>query len=263
MSSKAKKTVLLVYGILLSILLVVSGILLAVSCVNIYLQGDRPFTPDAISTEFQKIQVVIYVTLGAVAIGALLKIFMPVDQAKRTANMALCDTLKRLESRYDIKSCTKSDKVGVSRAKKWRTIAKTFSILPCVILSIPVIIVALVPANYTMEYNQSIIDLCILIIPCFLLCAIIFTAYSYVEAALLKKQIAAFKALIAEEKIDKRVNGECSACKRRKERYAIISARIIVAVIALIFIVLGIANGGMEDVLSKAINICTECIGLG
>jgi hypothetical protein len=31
----------------------------------------------------------------------------------------------------------------------------------------------------------------------------------------------------------------------------------------LLFIVLGIVNGGMADVLNKAIKICTECIGLG
>ena len=37
------------------------------------------------------------------------------------------------------------------------------------------------------------------------------------------------------------------------------------AVIALAFlmIALGIVNGGLWDVLVKAINICTECIGLG
>ncbi len=28
-------------------------------------------------------------------------------------------------------------------------------------------------------------------------------------------------------------------------------------------IALGVLNGGMRDVLIKAINICTECIGLG
>ena len=32
---------------------------------------------------------------------------------------------------------------------------------------------------------------------------------------------------------------------------------------AVILILLGIGNGGMRDVLVKAINICTECIGLG
>lgn len=32
---------------------------------------------------------------------------------------------------------------------------------------------------------------------------------------------------------------------------------------AVVLVVLGIRNGGMRDVLVKAINICTECIGLG
>ena len=33
--------------------------------------------------------------------------------------------------------------------------------------------------------------------------------------------------------------------------------------VALILIVVGIFDGGAADVLQKAINICTECIGLG
>ena len=39
--------------------------------------------------------------------------------------------------------------------------------------------------------------------------------------------------------------------------------RVIVLMAAVLLIVLGIANGGLWDVLVKAINICTECIGLG
>ena len=33
--------------------------------------------------------------------------------------------------------------------------------------------------------------------------------------------------------------------------------------VAIVFIVLGVMNGGLRDVLVKAVNICTECIGLG
>ena len=33
--------------------------------------------------------------------------------------------------------------------------------------------------------------------------------------------------------------------------------------IAMLFIVLGIVNGGLLDVLAKAIKICSECIGIG
>ena len=39
--------------------------------------------------------------------------------------------------------------------------------------------------------------------------------------------------------------------------------RIILYAAAIALIVLGVMNGGLRDVLVKAINICTECIGLG
>ena len=39
--------------------------------------------------------------------------------------------------------------------------------------------------------------------------------------------------------------------------------RIVLFACAISMIVLGALNGGMNDVLVKAINICTECIGLG
>lgn len=39
--------------------------------------------------------------------------------------------------------------------------------------------------------------------------------------------------------------------------------RIMILSTALLFILLGVMNGGAYDVLIKAINICTECIGLG
>ena len=44
-------------------------------------------------------------------------------------------------------------------------------------------------------------------------------------------------------------------------RLAMLRCTLLVA--ALLFVVLGVMNGGLYDVLVKAINICTECIGLG
>lgn len=38
---------------------------------------------------------------------------------------------------------------------------------------------------------------------------------------------------------------------------------LLLAAAAIILIVHGVWNGGLRDVLIKAINICTECIGLG
>ena len=41
------------------------------------------------------------------------------------------------------------------------------------------------------------------------------------------------------------------------------STRLVVFCAAVAFIVVGVLKGGMGEVLMKAINICTECIGLG
>ncbi len=46
-------------------------------------------------------------------------------------------------------------------------------------------------------------------------------------------------------------------------KYVIFGVRVAVFVLAVLFIGLGIWNGGAEGVLQKAIKICTECIGLG
>ncbi|MBE7080094.1 MAG: thioredoxin [Clostridiales bacterium] len=39
--------------------------------------------------------------------------------------------------------------------------------------------------------------------------------------------------------------------------------RIVLAVCGAVLVVVGIFNGGMASILEKAINICTQCIGLG
>ena len=39
--------------------------------------------------------------------------------------------------------------------------------------------------------------------------------------------------------------------------------RIVILIIAVVLIILGVCNGGIDDVLAKGAAICTECIGLG
>ena len=41
------------------------------------------------------------------------------------------------------------------------------------------------------------------------------------------------------------------------------AARAAVLIIAVLFVIAGILNGSMEDMFIKAVNICSECIGLG
>lgn len=56
--------------------------------------------------------------------------------------------------------------------------------------------------------------------------------------------------------------GEYKRARETKPR-AKGAVRILLLSASAVLIVLGIFNGGLRDVLIKAINICTECIGLG
>ena len=61
-----------------------------------------------------------------------------------------------------------------------------------------------------------------------------------------------------------RISGKISRCvPREQNEKMILIARIAILCLGAVFIVLGVMNGGSRDVLIKAIDICTECIGLG
>ena len=47
------------------------------------------------------------------------------------------------------------------------------------------------------------------------------------------------------------------------KKFPVNMVRIGIFATAVVLIIVGVLNGGMRDVLIKAINICTECIGLG
>ncbi|MDO4385048.1 MAG: CD1871A family CXXC motif-containing protein [Clostridia bacterium] len=56
---------------------------------------------------------------------------------------------------------------------------------------------------------------------------------------------------------------DSGASREKRACLAKTAARAAVFALAVALLALGAANGGMRDVLVKAINICTECIGLG
>lgn len=61
----------------------------------------------------------------------------------------------------------------------------------------------------------------------------------------------------------KNAQTDSGASREKRARLAKTAARAAMFALAVALLALGAANGGMRDVLVKAINICTECIGLG
>ncbi len=75
----------------------------------------------------------------------------------------------------------------------------------------------------------------------------------------LRRETEAAKALIRSE----RRNGTQPKPRTEKRQMRQGAVQAVVLAAAIVFIIIGIFNGSALDVLTKAIKICTECIGLG
>lgn len=78
-----KKRIHFIYGILLSVMLVITGICLCVACVGIYLSGEQPFSREAVAAAFGYIAVPVYLCLALVVGGFILDAISPAEPGKR------------------------------------------------------------------------------------------------------------------------------------------------------------------------------------
>ena len=263
MSQTTINRIKLIYGILLSALLVVSGILLMIACVSIYRIGEEPFTPQNIANAFSKICIPVYITLGSVAAGLIFWIIYPNEQKKPKPSVGERVLLERLAQKLNIdENCPTEPQMIIKKEKKLRLTLRIATLALCVLVSLPGLIYALNLGHYhgAETCNSDIIAACLWLLPCVFVATGLCVALVYLEHASLRRELEAVKRIA--KVCGMRRTQEEPAPIAKNDRVILI-VRIALAVAAVGLIIAGIANGGMADVLAKAINICTECIGLG
>ena len=265
MSEKTKKNIRLIYGIALSVLLIVTGILLMISCVSIYKLGARSFTVENISAEFDKICIPVYITLAAVVIGIVMQILIPEKKGKIKANADSKAAISRLEKRLDTSLCDKTALSLISKEKTLRVIMKIALAVVCIAAATTALVYVLNPESFMLEnYNECVIAACLWVLPCSFISIGVFIAYLYAERASYSRQLEHLKVAIASGAKKATENASEDDRSEKKWQVGLVwGVRAAILIVAVFFIIEGISNGGMSDVLIKAINICTECIGLG
>lgn len=255
MSNKTARTLRLVTAIVLSALTVITGLLLILSCISIYQSGNRPFTPESIGNHWNAIQIPVYITLGAIVVGLILHLCLPRDAEKKQIVHNRRALLSRMLRRVD-----PNDEGYAAVAKREQSLRKALYVLSpiaAVVLTIPFVI-HLFTYGFTADYNASVIAA----MPTLLLASLgtvaIGTTLLYLRDASLVRQTEAAKQSLARASV-----APSAPTPKKDPCTAVFALRIGIVAVALVLLVLGILNGGMADVLDKAINICTECIGLG
>ncbi len=253
MSEKTARTVRLLYGCVLSFLLVLTGLFLILSALAIYYGGgESPYTPEAIGERFSAIALPVSITLGAIVGGIVLHFVLPAPASRPHARIDRRALLARMEAKKD---ATAAYTDAARKERRLRLILRVGTGLLSLVAAIPAILHLSAPESFRYPaYNDSVIAA----MPSLLLFSASLAILLTVCGILCDRSYARQMKVLATQSARTDVPAE----KPQSTRTAWI-ARVLILAIALVLLTVGIIGGGMEDVLSKAINICTECIGLG
>ena len=263
MNESKIKRLHLIYACVLSGLLLVTSVLFIASCIGIYQSGDRPFTRESIGIAFRRIAPVVFVTLAAIVGAIVIKLALPYDK-KSKGGIPLSMTLHRLAKRCPLDTCTELERAKIERERAVRRIL-TYGGAAIIALSLIFsLIYVLTPGRFPYEdVNEEVATAVVVVFAYFLQSLIYALVSSFYINASYAREIEYIKEAIARLKQDGITVApvEVTECPTKKK--IVLIARCVIPVIAIVFIILGINNGGMSDVLQKAVRICTECIGMG
>ncbi len=247
-----------IYSILLSISIFVAGICLIYGCLTIYFTGEHSYSPEIVAETFKSISIPIYLCLALTLASFVWEYISPSVTGKSKGTKDYANIIKKLSEKKDF---TCDDNSIVQLIFKERKRRKTHAAIRfCVILLACVcfFVYALNSNNFHQsEINKSMIKAMWVLIPCLIVAFTysVFTAYFYIKS--FEKELDLIKKLPALDSTDKVTESNVVS------NNFLNIIRIFIVLIAIAVIIYGYFAGGTADVLTKAINICTECIGLG
>lgn len=239
---------------------VIALMLLAWQCIDIYMDGNAPDNLDPngvyivsvyrmadVAERLHAIALPLVICVAVVIVSIVLHLVFPVEDKKHPP-ITSDNRLRLMRARI---SQLPADAVAEERRRR-------------VILAISAVLIALCGAvclvyllnqeNFTSCDMERVMGEMMLHVSPWVVAAFMFGAVaSMLCKASVQRELQLLKGVPADKKPAAPV----------PQKTHIVWIRAGILAIAILFIVLGAMNGGLRDVLVKAINICTECIGLG
>lgn len=266
MSPKTKQRIHFIYGLVLSLLILAVGGCFALSCLSIYESGPSPYTRESIAAHFDRIAVPVYICIAGVLGGIVLSLALPLEGSKVKSHRDAAVALEKLSARLDPAACDEATVASIRGERRFRKgTTVTVGVLSALTM-VPALVWCVNPAHFSVEnLNGDIKTAAFFVIPCAVVALGLWVAAVLLCGASVSRETSAVKAALVSMR-GKAVNS--GQVKSDKKNWAsdprfVWGMRGAVLVVGVLFVVLGVRNGGMADVLGKAIRICTECIGLG
>lgn len=256
MKHDRKQWIYLIFQWLLTLSLVVAGICLMVACLQIYRSGgEQIYTPEKVAAAFRPIAVPVYICLGLSVVSLVLPLFLQQKSGKTPRRKDSVMELKRLRLTRDVKQADQEKQAEFGRFRRFRRILQIVCWVLCTCLFCLFLSFMLTHSKFYTDAADAttyVISLMPRFASCVLLCLGLCCLSAYLSRRIMDKQIAILK--------------QCPPLAQKtppKKALLVPVLRYVVLGLSLAFVVYGLVTGGWQDVLTKAINICTECVGLG
>ncbi len=244
-----------VLEIILSISIIIAGICLIIGCFSIYYSGaEHPYTPEIVAKTFKAISVPIYICLVLVVISFIGAIINADEKKKEFLKTSETQLLKILTDKRDLTS----EPELFEKILKEHHIRKIHTTIWAVITAVSAACFLTYALNFTnfhrSEINASMIKAMYVLMPCLAVVFLASVLFYLLNQKSKKREIALLKT------------APLKSIDSSLEDTTVKKLRIIKLVLLVLFLglaILGFVLGGTADVLTKAVNICTECIGLG
>ena len=272
MTEKHQITLRRVTGIVLSVLTVIAGVLLIVQSQRIYRSAEiTPYSYEKAKNALSEIAAFLFLWIAAVVAGWVIFEIFPAPTEKPRARFDRSEILKRLQKRVPENLAQGSE--VLRKAKRAEKIVWGVCVGCCAICAALVALVVWNKKYYTpvgdgFNPTRDMIGMLPRILP-WIVIAFAAAAFATIfTERLAKKETTEIKKLLAENRGVSGAAGvsgasNASANKSQKDKRTLYIVRGVLLACGIAFMIIGANNGGAKEMLEKAINICTECIGLG
>lgn len=251
------KIIHMIYGIIVSVLIVALGVAMIISCWDIYSNGPNAFTRQSIGEKLKDMSILLWLNLGAIVGGVVLNLLFPLQRPKTKAVRDELVVMQKLAAKAGTPTDEEKNAIEKLQRKRW--------IYPVITAGIFGGLMAR-PAFYLLDKSNfpgvdataEIMAACLIALPPIIIGLLLCFICSIVVKKQVLKETEIYKQIIASgNKVAPAPAADTAKPMLTK------TVRYVGLIVAVVFIVLGCFNGSARDVLTKAIKICTECIGLG
>ncbi len=256
MRQETVKIIHRIYGVLLSLSILAAGICLMAGCITIYQSGPQPYTPESVAKTFDDFKIGILPCLVLVLGGFILELLLPCPAGKTKPEKNYPFILQRLRRTTDLTACPEDLTAALYRLNRRQGLIKLAGLLLLAAGSAVFLCYGANPSNFhPSQINDSMVAAMWWLLPCM---AVpfgygIFAVYHQKRSMI--REIDLLKTAPAEAK--------CAAAPVEPGADRIVIIRYCLLAVAVGCMLYGWLAGGAGDVLTKAVNICTECVGLG